>query len=114
VVLLPQSASQGLVEHENEHVKQWWVVTALSALVLAVLAFFIPVLPFGIVLASPGVMGILILICKPFKFYIEASAYAVSARYHPERLERYALLLYEHYDTNRSYEDCAQAIRDKM
>ena len=49
VVVMPADFPDHMREHELTHVKQWWVLTLASASVLAVLAYFVPQVPFGVI-----------------------------------------------------------------
>ena len=108
-VSLPVDHSAHQLPHELHHVKQWWMVTLLSAVALYALQYYVAFLPLEVIGLSVGVMGMLTRLSKTFRFATEASAYRVSTKVSPDRIDQFAKMLYD-YNTGRTLEQCRAAL----
>lgn len=96
--------NQAIVEHEKEHIKQWWLTTALGYVALGFVAhvavnhLLLDLQSWkGMVFLPPSLHGILYLLFKPYRRWAEVRAYRVSAAYRPDQFESYARALADHY-----------------
>lgn len=96
--------------HELVHVWQWWIITALTAAVLAGVAHVVPALPYGVTGLSIGVTGALTALSPAYRWWSEVQAYRVSYRASPERLDDFARMLFVEYSTGRTFEQCRAAL----
>ncbi len=69
-------SDEGIHRHELEHVQQWWVVSLVSVVLLAVV--------FGMsmmVLSAIGVHSLLYMLVRPYRQWAEVRAYRIQMRY---------------------------------
>ena len=108
-VSLPYHSSPHQLPHELHHVRQWWAITVISAILLASLHLFVPAVPYHVAGLSVGVFGALYFVSKSFRFWAEVGAYRVSAYVQPKRIGQFAKMLYG-YNTGRTLAQCRKAI----
>ena len=108
-VSLPVDTTPHQLPHELTHVKQWWMLTCISAAVIYVAQMYVAALPLEAMALSIGVHAGLYMVSKHYRFWAEAQAYRVSAKVSPERTEDFAKMLYA-YNTGRTLEQCRKAI----
>ncbi|HEX4918038.1 MAG TPA: hypothetical protein VFV43_09100 [Limnobacter sp.] len=108
-----------IVEHEKEHIRQWWAVTATAAIALAVVVFGAIDMGhllwrdeyFAVCALPPSLHGILYLASKRYRLWAEVRAYRVSLRYRPESLDHYARTLSEKYGLNITAENAKELLK---
>lgn len=110
-VKIPIPNSDHQLEHELVHVRQWWIITILSALVIYGITYITPNISLFALGLAPGVMGILTGVSAEFRFWSEAQAYSKSVKVSPHRFEEFAKMLYIEYGIGRSLDDCREAIK---
>lgn len=108
-IKLPKKPSNHQLPHELVHVSQWWIITALSALVIFALASY-GLVPIGAIALSVGVMGILTLLSSQFVWWSEVQAYRKSYEVSPDRLEDFAMMLYREYSQDKTLKECREAL----
>lgn len=88
---------QHIVEHEKTHIKQWWLVTLLTALPVAFAAFVlnkhggVPLMNLawmGVI--PPSAHAFLYLFFRKYVLWAEVQAYRVSLSYRPDLLDNFA------------------------
>lgn len=96
--------NQAIVEHEKEHIKQWWLTTFIGFLVLGFAAhiaanyMLVDLGPWaGLVFIAPSLHGILYLMLRRYRRWAEVRAYRVLVAYRPDQFENYARALADHY-----------------
>lgn len=102
---------QAIVEHEKEHIKQWWLVTFLSALAVGFFAF-VAYKHMGVTLEQlaplavvpPTMHALLYLTIRKYRQWAEVQAYRVSLSYRPDQLDHYANVLATKYKLRISTE----------
>jgi hypothetical protein len=95
---------QDLIEHEKAHIKQWWLVTILTALAVGFGAF-VANKHLGVtweqlaplVVLPPSTHALLYLTLKKYRLWAEVQAYRVSLSYRPNQLDHYANVLATKY-----------------
>ena len=73
---------KGIHAHEEEHVRQWWVLTIFSAFALLVGAEYLQQ-PLWIAIASVGVHGLLYLLVPQYRLWAEVEAHKAQLKYSP-------------------------------
>lgn len=100
----------GLLEHERTHVKQWFVVTAIS---IAVFIFFAHAIynrtSFPVFSITPFFMAfnsVIYTLFPKYRLYSELEAYKVQARYyHDDRRPLFARFICDKYRLSVNYDD---------
>lgn len=114
VIIVPHDSPLHQMAHEKHHVWQWWVITLVSAGVIAAVASTAPVVSYWACALSVGVMGAAMFVSKEVRFRLEASAYAVSARIAPSEMDRFARALESSYGTGKTFYEARGAIQERM
>ena len=109
-VTLPANTSPHQLPHELIHVRQWWALTAASAILIYVAQIYVAALPIEAMALSIGTHSGLYMVSKSYRFWAEAQAYRVSAKTRPQRIEEFAKMLYA-YKTGRTLEQCLAALK---
>lgn len=103
-----------LHDHEYEHVRQWWVVTILSAMLISTMLYFynVPLSQYLLALsASVSLYGLMYTVLRPFRMYCEASAYAKQVKEDKSDLDLMAFRLnLPMYKLNSTQEKCKAEI----
>lgn len=100
--------NEPLIKHELEHVKQWWITTALfTALLGAVVYFLQPLWP--IIALSPFAHGALYTLIRPYRQWAEVSAHRVQVKAGGNR-ESLAKHLSSAYKLKMTYDEAWEAI----
>lgn len=96
--------NQAIVEHEKEHIKQWWLTTVLGFIGLGFAAHVaanhlqVDLRQWaGLIFLPPSLHGILYLVFRPYRRWAEVRAYRVSVAYRPDQFENYSRALTDHY-----------------
>ena len=101
---------RGLLEHERLHVKQWFVVTAVSIIAYLVFAHVVyqhtqfPV--FSITPVFVALNGVIYTVFQRYRLYSEVAAYRVQARYYSDdRRPLFARFICDKYGLSVNYAD---------
>jgi hypothetical protein len=103
----------GLHRHEEEHVRQWWVATIGSAVVIAGLAYQFQ-FPMFAAIGSIGVHGLLYKFVPSYRLWAEVQAHKIQMEHYPDDLsaffgERIATL----YNLKITAEEAAKLLRGR-
>lgn len=110
---------QDLVEHEKEHIKQWWLTTLLTSAACGFGAFvankhlgvaWLDMLP--LLALPPSAHGLLYLLLKRYRLWAEVQAYKVSLLYRPDSLDYYAEVLAKEYKLGLTKDQIKAKLRD--
>jgi hypothetical protein len=102
---------KGLHQHELEHVKQWWIATIVSAVLLAAGLYHFQEPLWGAV-GSIGVHGALYKLISAYRLWCEVQAHKVQLQYSPHALKHFAKRIAEKYDLNITAEEAEQRLRE--
>jgi hypothetical protein len=80
---------KGLHQHELEHVKQWWIATIVSAVLLAAGLWHFQQ-PLWQAIASVGTHGVLYKFIPAYRLWAEVQAHKVQLDYAPHALKHFA------------------------
>jgi hypothetical protein len=101
---------KGLHAHEMEHVKQWWVATILSAIVLlALLGHFQE--PLWGAIGSIGTHGLLYKLIPAYRLWCEVQAHKVQLKHSPHALSHFAKRIATKYSLNVTPEKAEQLLK---
>ena len=115
VVMLPDPVPAKMLGHELHHVKQWWVVTIATAVLLFALATVVPLVSYYVMALSAGPYAALYRFSAAFRFRVEAAAYAATYTAEPDELTKYASALASSlYSTGRTVKECRGAIASRI
>jgi hypothetical protein len=102
---------KGLHQHELEHVKQWWIATIVSAVLLAAGLHYLQEPLWGAV-GSIGVHGALYKLIPAYRLWCEVQAHKVQLQYSPHALKHFALRIATKYGLKITAEDAEQRLRE--
>ena len=112
VVMLPPDCPPKMLVHELHHVKQWWFIMGVAAVLLFTVAAVVPFVSYYAVFLSVGAMGAMYRFSASFRFRAEAAAYAASFTGEPNELDDYAAALSSPlYSTGRTIAEARDAIK---
>ena len=101
---------KGLHAHEIEHVKQWWVATILSAVLIAAGLRYLQEPLWGAV-GSVGVHGVLYTLIPAYRLWCEVQAHKVQAKHNPESVALFAQRIATKYRLKITAEEAEQRLR---
>jgi hypothetical protein len=102
---------KGLLAHELEHVKQWWIATILSAILIAAGLYHFQEPLYGAI-GSIGVHGILYKLIPAYRLWCEVQAHKVQAKYSPHAIALFAKRIATKYDLNISTEEAEKLLKN--
>lgn len=98
----------GLLAHEVEHVKQWWIVSIICAVLWLL---FVPLSGLGLAFAwLPFAAYHLLYQVPAVQKWIEVRCWRVQLSYTPDRVDAAARLLSTKYDFKMSYDEAVRAL----
>jgi hypothetical protein len=100
-----KKSDEGLYQHELMHVKQWSLVTLVSALLIA--AVYPPLIGLAI-----SVYGMLYMGSRSFRLWMEVQAYKKQLSYYPDnRTIRFTGYIVKHYGLDISHQAVEEMLR---
>jgi hypothetical protein len=102
---------RGLIEHELEHVKQWWVATLLSAVLIAAGLYHFNEPLYGAI-GSIGVHGLLYKLIPAYRLWCEVQAHKVQAEYSPQSVGFFAKRIATMYGLKITAEKAEKLLRE--
>ena len=114
IVILPSDAPEHLRAHELLHVWQWLCASVMAMAVVWPYVYLNP--EYASVLGLPFFLNAALkFTSKAYVFRIEAAAYALSVKYEPLSLDRFARALAgSTYSLGKSYDECRAAIQSRV
>jgi hypothetical protein len=101
---------RGLLRHELEHVKQWWIATLLSAALIAAGLYHFNEPLYGAI-GSIGVHGLLYKLIPAYRLWCEVQAHKVQAKHSPHDVALFAQRIATKYDLDITAEEAEQLLR---
>lgn len=104
---------KGILQHELEHVKQYWSLNLKFTIVLLALATFFNLNPYYAVIGFAA-HGLLYGFIKPYRYWAELKAYAVQLQYSEDKekdLQLFGGFIADSYKLNVSKEKATIALK---
>jgi hypothetical protein len=105
---------KGIHAHELEHVKQWWIVTLLTAAIICGLVWYTqaPTVYYNYALISPMVLGLLYDSVDKVKLWCEVWAYKAQLKhYSDDRTPLFAKFIAKDYGLKITEEEALKLLR---
>jgi hypothetical protein len=102
---------KGIHAHELEHVKQWWIATIVSAVLLAAGLYHFQEPLWGAI-GSIGTHGLLYKLIPAYRLWAEVQAHKVQLQYSPTALSHFAKRIATKYDLDITAEEAENRLRE--
>jgi hypothetical protein len=109
-ILKKYKGDRGLLCHEMEHVKQWWIATIVSAVLLAAGLYHFQEPLWGAI-GSIGTHGLLYKLIPAYRLWAEVQAHKVQLQYSPTALSHFAKRIATKYSLNVTPEKAEQLLK---
>jgi hypothetical protein len=101
---------KGLHQHELEHVKQWWIATIVSAVLLAAGLWHFQEPLWGAV-GSIGTHGLLYKLIPAYRLWCEVQAHKVQMQYSPGKEALFGWRIATKYDLDITADEAEKLLR---